>query len=100
VARFAAERQALAQMEHPSIARLFDAGAAADGRPYFVMELVHGPAITEHCRTEKLGVRERVTLFLEVCRALRHAHRRGVIHRDLKPRTCSWPARGTGPSPR
>jgi len=85
VARFEAERQALAQMEHPSIARLFDAGTTDDGRPYFVMELVRGAPITEHCRTHRLGVRDRVSLFLEVCRAVRHAHRRGVIHRDLKP---------------
>ncbi len=85
VARFEAERQALAMMDHPNIAHLLDAGATGDGRPYFVMELVRGVPITEHCKAGRLTVRERVELFLDVCRAVRHAHRHGVIHRDLKP---------------
>ncbi len=85
VARFESERQVLAIMDHPNIARLFDAGSEDNGRPYFVMELVRGVPITEYCRANRLEVRERVRLHLEVCRAVRHAHRRGVIHRDLKP---------------
>ncbi|MBI2512533.1 MAG: serine/threonine protein kinase [Opitutae bacterium] len=85
VARFEAERQALALMEHPHIARVFDGGATATGRPYFVMELVSGRSIAAFCREERLSVRARVELFLQVCRAVQHAHQKGVIHRDLKP---------------
>ena len=85
VTRFDSERQTLALLDHPNVAHLYDAGTADDGRPYFVMELVHGVPITEYCRSEKLAPRERVELFLDVCRGVRHAHRRGVIHRDLKP---------------
>ncbi len=86
VARFEQERQALAIMDHPSIARVFDAGATSNGRPYFVMEYVKGKPITEYCDTERLNVRERLAVFVEVCRAVQHAHTKGVIHRDLKPR--------------
>ena len=85
VARFEAERQALALMEHPHIARVFDAGATETGRPFFAMELVRGVPITAFCREHRLTVRERIALFQQVCRAIQHAHQKGVIHRDLKP---------------
>jgi len=85
VARFEAERQALALMDHPGIAKVYDAGAAASGRPYFAMELVKGVPFTEYCDTQKLRTRARVELFIEVCRAVQHAHQKGVMHRDLKP---------------
>lgn len=85
VARFSQERQALAMMDHPAIARVFDAGATVAGRPYFVMELVSGVAITTFCDEHRLQSHERLTLFAEVCRAVQHAHQKGIIHRDLKP---------------
>ena len=85
VGRFEAERQALAVMEHPGIAKVLDAGATAEGRPYFVMELVKGTAITEYCDVHRLSTRERLLLFVEVCHAVQHAHFKGVIHRDIKP---------------
>ncbi|MGD9902091.1 MAG: tetratricopeptide repeat protein [Vicinamibacterales bacterium] len=85
VARFEAERQMLAVMDHPGIARVFDAGAAADGRPYFVMELVEGAPVTVAADRERLDVAARLRLFLAVCRAVQHAHQKGIIHRDLKP---------------
>jgi serine/threonine protein kinase/tetratricopeptide (TPR) repeat protein len=85
VARFEAERQALAMMDHPSIARVLDGGATDSGRPYFVMELVRGIPITDYCDHERLSIPERLELFLLVCRAVQHAHQKGVIHRDLKP---------------
>ena len=85
LARFRAERQALALMEHANIARVFDAGATEDGLPYFVMELVEGLPITEFCDTNRLGLEARLGLFGMVCQAVHHAHQRGVIHRDLKP---------------
>jgi serine/threonine protein kinase len=85
VARFEAERQALALMDHPNIARVFDAGSTATGRPYFVMELVEGQPITRFCDEKRLDTRERLELFLQVCAAVQHAHQKGVIHRDLKP---------------
>jgi serine/threonine protein kinase/tetratricopeptide (TPR) repeat protein len=85
VRRFAAERQALALMDHTNIARVFDAGTTAAGRPYFVMELVHGVPITKYCDELNLSVRERLQLFVPVCQAVQHAHTKGVIHRDLKP---------------
>lgn len=85
VARFESERQALAVMDHSSIAKVLDAGATAEGRPYFVMELVRGVPITEYCDTHRLGTAERLELFSQVCEAVQHAHYKGVIHRDLKP---------------
>ncbi|MBN2446962.1 MAG: serine/threonine protein kinase [Phycisphaerae bacterium] len=85
IARFEAERQALALMDHPNIARVFDAGATETGRPYFVMELVRGVPITEYCDQHRLSTRERLKLFLLVCSAIQHAHQKGIIHRDIKP---------------
>jgi WD40 repeat protein len=85
VARFEAERQALALMDHPSIARVFDAGATEAGRPFFVMELVRGVPITEFCDARRFNTRDRLDLFVPVCQAVQHAHQKGVIHRDLKP---------------
>jgi serine/threonine protein kinase/tetratricopeptide (TPR) repeat protein len=85
VARFEAERQALAMMDHPNIAKVHDGGTTDSGRPYFVMELVRGIPITEYCDAQKLTIRERLELFVLVCRAVQHAHQKGIIHRDLKP---------------
>jgi serine/threonine protein kinase/tetratricopeptide (TPR) repeat protein len=85
IARFEAERQALALMDHPNIAHILDGGATATGRPYFVMELVRGIPITEFCDQNRLPVRERLALFINICQAVQHAHQKGLIHRDLKP---------------
>lgn len=85
LARFEAEKQALAMMDHPNIARVLDAGATEDARPYFVMELVDGIPITQYCDDNKLSVDDRLNLFVPVCRAVQHAHQKGIIHRDLKP---------------
>src|SRR5437016_1296423 len=85
VARFEAERQALAMMDHPHIAKVLDAGTTDSGRPYFVMELVRGVPITEYCDANHLTPRQRLELFVTVCQAVQHAHQKGVIHRDLKP---------------
>jgi eukaryotic-like serine/threonine-protein kinase len=85
LARFANERQALAMMDHPNIAQIFDAGATTKGRPYFVMEYIEGVPITQYCDRKRMTTSERLTLFLAVCRAVQHAHQKGVIHRDLKP---------------
>ena len=85
VARFEAERQALALMDHPNIAKVLDGGATETGRPYFVMELVEGVRITEYCDGKQLSVRERLELFVRVCQAIQHAHQKGIIHRDIKP---------------
>ena len=85
IARFEAERQALALMDHPNIAKVFDAGTTATGRPYFVMELVKGISITEYCDKNNLTTQERLELFIPVCQAIQHAHQKGIIHRDLKP---------------
>jgi eukaryotic-like serine/threonine-protein kinase len=85
LARFEAERTALALMDHPNIARVLDAGVTGAGRPYFVMELVKGQPITKYCDDKHLSVRERLELFGDVCRAVQHAHQKGIIHRDLKP---------------
>jgi serine/threonine protein kinase len=85
VARFEAERQALALMDHPNIARVLDAGATETGRPYFVMELVRGTPITQYCDENRATTTERLELFIQVCSAIQHAHQKGIIHRDLKP---------------
>ncbi len=85
IGRFEAERQALALMNHPNIAKVFDAGATEAGRPYFVMELVRGVKITEYCNQHSLTTEDRLTLFVQVCQAVQHAHQRGIIHRDIKP---------------
>jgi serine/threonine protein kinase len=85
IARFEAERQALAMMDHPNIAKVLDAGAAASGRPYFVMELIKGVPITEYADANRLSTRERLELFIDVCRAIAHANSKGIVHRDIKP---------------
>jgi serine/threonine protein kinase len=85
LARFETERQALALMDHPNIARVLDAGATDSGRPFFVMELVKGIPLTEYCDQHRLGLPERLTLFRQICSAVQHAHQKGIIHRDLKP---------------
>ena len=85
IARFEAERQALAMMDHPNIARVLDAGTTSAGRPYFVMELVRGIKITDYCDQNNLDTSERIHLFIQVCRAVQHAHQKGIIHRDIKP---------------
>jgi eukaryotic-like serine/threonine-protein kinase len=85
VARFEAERQALAMMDHPNIAKVLDAGTTETGRPYFVMELVRGIRITDYCDQNQLTTRERLGLFIKVCQAIQHAHQKGIIHRDIKP---------------
>jgi serine/threonine protein kinase len=85
IGRFEAERQALALMNHPNIAKVFDAGATEAGRPYFVMELVRGVKITEYCNQHSLTTEDRLKLFVQVCQAVQHAHQRGIIHRDIKP---------------
>jgi len=85
ISRFLHERQALALMDHPSIARIYDAGATDSGRPYFAMELVKGERITTYCETHRLTIEQRLELFIQVCLAVQHAHQKGVLHRDLKP---------------
>ncbi len=85
VARFESERQALALMDHPNIAKVLDGGATESGRPYFVMELVKGVPITEHCDLNHLSTDSRLKLFIQVCQAIQHAHQKGIIHRDIKP---------------
>ena len=85
VARFEAERQALAMMDHPNIAKVLDAGTTDVGRPYFVMELVRGIRITDYCDQNNLSTKERLDLFIKICQAIQHAHQKGIIHRDIKP---------------
>ena len=85
VARFEAERQALALMDHPAIAKVFDAGSTPEGRPYFAMEYVRGESITSYCDRQRLSLRDRLELFIQLCDGVQHAHQKGVIHRDLKP---------------
>ncbi len=85
IARFEAERQALALMDHPNIAKVLEAGATDTGRPYFVMELVRGIKITHYCDENHLATEARLDLFIKVAQAVQHAHQKGIIHRDLKP---------------
>jgi serine/threonine protein kinase/tetratricopeptide (TPR) repeat protein len=100
LARFESERQALALMNHPSIASIFDGGATEDGRPYFAMELVHGEPLTAYCDKHRLTVRERLGLFLQVCEGVQHAHQKGIIHRDLKPSNILVTIRDDSPVPK
>ena len=85
IARFEAERQALALMDHPNIAKVLDAGTTELGRPYFVMELVRGIPMTQFCDEHQMVTRDRLDLFIKVCHAIQHAHQKGIIHRDIKP---------------
>jgi serine/threonine protein kinase/tetratricopeptide (TPR) repeat protein len=100
IARFEAERQALAMMDHPNIAKVLDAGATEAGRPYFVMELVPGLSLVEFCEHGQLSTRERLELFVQVCEAIQHAHTKGVIHRDLKPTNVLVMVRDDKPVPK
>ncbi len=100
LARFNNERQALAMMDHPNIAQIFDAGATTKGRPYFVMEYIEGASITEYCDRKRMTTKERLALFLAVCRAVQHAHQKGVIHRDLKPSNVLVTEQDGGPIPK
>jgi serine/threonine protein kinase/Tfp pilus assembly protein PilF len=100
VARFEAERQALALMDHPNIAKVLDGGETASGRPYFVMELVRGVPITEYCDENQVPVRDRMELFLQVCQAVQHAHQKGIIHRDIKPSNVLVTSRDGTPVPK
>jgi len=99
IARFEAERQALAMMDHPNIAAILDAGSTETGRPYFAMELVDGVPLLEYCQAEQLGTGERLALFLQVCLAIEHAHQKGIIHRDIKPSNVLVAVRDDDPAP-
>jgi len=100
IARFEAERQALAMMDHPNIAKVFDAGATESGRPYFVMELVRGVKLTDFCDENKISTEERLRLFVDVCHAVQHAHQKGIIHRDIKPSNILVPVNDGVPVPK
>jgi len=100
IARFAAERQALALLDHPNIAHVHDAGTTDSGRPYFVMEYVEGLPLTEHCDRHQLGIKARLALFQEVCHAIQHAHEKGIIHRDIKPSNILVATQGTRAVPK
>ncbi|MGE3165951.1 MAG: tetratricopeptide repeat protein [Planctomycetota bacterium] len=99
LARFQAERQALARMDHPGIARILEAGATDEGRPYFAMEYVRGVPITDYCDQHQLSIRERLALFVKVCSAVQHAHHKGIVHRDLKPANVLIALRDGKPEP-
>ncbi|HEX7280542.1 MAG TPA: serine/threonine-protein kinase [Vicinamibacterales bacterium] len=99
LARFDAERQALALMDHPAIAKIFDGGTTPEGRPYFAMEYVRGHAITHHCDSNRLSIRERLELFIQLCDGVQHAHQKGIIHRDLKPSNVLVSVMGAKPVP-
>ena len=100
VGRFQAERQALAVMEHPGVAKILDAGVSESGRPYFVMEIVRGIRMDEYCNQQRLTIRQRLDLFISVCNAVQHAHQKGVIHRDLKPSNVLVTERDGKPHPK
>ena len=100
IARFEAERQALAMMDHPNVAKVLDAGATDTGRPYFVMELVTGMSITEYCDENCLSTKDRLTLLIQVCNAVEHAHDQGIIHRDIKPSNIMVTTYGSKPTPK
>jgi serine/threonine protein kinase len=100
LARFGNERQALALMDHPNVAQIFDAGTTPTGRPYFVMEYIEGAPITQYCDRKRMITRDRLVLFLAVCRAVHHAHRKGVIHRDIKPSNVLVMERDGAPIPK
>ena len=100
IARFEAERQALALMEHPNIAKVFEAGTTETGRPYFVMELVRGVPITEYCNDQGLSTEDRLVLFMNTCSAIQHAHQKGIIHRDIKPGNILVTTNGDKPVPK
>ena len=104
LARFDSERQALALMNHPNIARVYDAGATPEGRPYFAMEYVPGIPITDYCDQHRLSIKARLVLFVDVCEGVQHAHQKGIIHRDIKPsnvlgaHAAEWRQRVANPS--
>src|SRR6201997_2818626 len=100
VARFESERQALALMDHPAIAKVFDAGSTPEGRPYFVMEFVSGLPITDYCDRHKLTLQQRMELFILVCEGVQHAHQKAIIHRDLKPSNVLVVEQGGKPMPK
>ena len=100
LARFDSERQALALMNHPNIARVYDAGATAEGRPYFAMEYVQGIPITEYCDKHRLPIRDRLGLFMDVCEGVQHAHQKGIIHRDIKPSNILVSSQDDAPIPK
>lgn len=100
LARFEAERQTMAELDHPNIARIYDAGATQDGRPYFVMEYISGTPITAYCDTRRCNVRERLDLFIQTCEGIQHTHQRGILHRDIKPSNVLVKDQGTGPVPK
>ncbi len=100
IARFETERQALALMNHPNVAKVLDAGTTEQGRPYFVMEYVKGESITAYCDRHRLTTKERLELFMQVCQAVQHAHQKGIIHRDIKPSNVLVAVEGDKPVPK